>query len=57
MTFQQHACCIEQKALFMIFGVSYGLEDICYGHIFSTLHLILETLKVSVFYMGKADQV
>jgi len=41
----------------MIFDVSYGLEDICYYHILSTLPLILETLKVSVFYMEKAGQV
>jgi len=41
----------------MVFDVSYGLEDICYDYILSTLHLILETLKVSVFYMEKADQV
>jgi len=41
----------------MVFDVSYGLEDVCYDHILSTLHLILETLKVSVFYMEKAYQV
>jgi hypothetical protein len=57
VTFQQRACCVEQKALFTIFDVSYGLEDICNDDILSTLHLILETLKVSVFYMEKAGQV
>jgi len=41
----------------MVFDVSYGLEDICYDHILSTLHIILETLKVSIFCMEKADQI
>jgi len=37
----------------MMFDVSYGLEDICYDHILSTLHLILETLKEPAFYMKR----